>query len=151
MNFENDLERKNHQHESCRYWRVIKLCSWQCFGLKSSCHAKLCLNFEIWIFQTTSDGKKHQNKSFRSWNVIKLCNWQLFIWNHLIIEKFVWSFKIWNSNFVNGLGCRNYQNKFCRSRKVMQLYSWSYFQMNSFSTLNNQITLFCYSTWWMKP
>jgi hypothetical protein len=27
------------------------------------------------------------------------------------------------------------------SRKVMQLYSWSYFQMNSFSALNNQITL----------
>ena len=47
FNFENDLERKNHQHESCRYRRVMKLCSWQCFGLKSSCHAKLCLNFEF--------------------------------------------------------------------------------------------------------
>jgi hypothetical protein len=53
----------------CRYWRVMKLCSWQCFGLKSSCHAKLCLNFLNYI-----GWKNHQNKICRSWNVMKLCN-----------------------------------------------------------------------------
>jgi hypothetical protein len=97
-------------------------------GLKSSCHAKLCLIFLNYLWW-----KKHQNKSCRSWNVMKLCNWQFFIWNHLIIEKFVWSFQILNSNFVNGLGCRNYKNRTCRPWKVMQLYSWSQFKMNSFS------------------
>jgi hypothetical protein len=40
---------KNHQHESCRYWKVMKLCSWHCFVLKSSCHAKLCLNFSNYL------------------------------------------------------------------------------------------------------
>jgi hypothetical protein len=130
LNFENDLERKNHQPKSCRYWRVMRLCHWQCFGLKLSCHAKLCLNFKIWIFQTISDGKTTKIKVVGlelQWNFV-IDNF--LIWNHLIIEKFVWSFQIWNSNFVNGLVCRNYQNKTCRSRKVMQLYSWSHFQID---------------------
>jgi hypothetical protein len=30
--------------------------------LKSPCHAKLCLNFKFWIFQTTSDGKNTKIK-----------------------------------------------------------------------------------------
>jgi hypothetical protein len=47
-----------------------------------------------------------------------------FIWNHIIIEKYVWSFEIQNLKFSNYRGCRNYQNKSCRSQKVMQLCSW---------------------------
>jgi hypothetical protein len=50
MNFENDVKWKNHQQKSYRSWKVMKLYSWQCFGLKLSCHAKLCLNFKNWIF-----------------------------------------------------------------------------------------------------
>jgi hypothetical protein len=44
---------KNHQTKGCMFWNIMKLCSRRLFGLKSSCHAKLRLNFKIRIFQTT--------------------------------------------------------------------------------------------------
>jgi hypothetical protein len=88
----------------------MKLCTWQHFGLKSSRQAKFCLNFKIWIFQTTSDGKTTKIKVVgleMLWNFI-IDNF--LIWDHLVIEKICLKFQIWISNFVNGLGRRNFQN-----------------------------------------
>ena len=45
--------------------------------------------------------------------------------------KLYLNFKIWNLNFLNVLKWRNDQNKSCRSRKVMQLYSWQLFHLKS--------------------
>ena len=36
----------NNQNKLCISRKVMKLCNWQLFDLKSSCHAKLCLNFK---------------------------------------------------------------------------------------------------------
>ena len=143
MNFLNNLGWKNHQNESCRFCKVMKLCSWQLFDLKSSYHVKLCLNFKIRIFQTTSDGKTTKIKVVGLEKLRKFVVDNYFIWHHLVMLKYVWSFQIWNSNFVNDLRWRNYQNKSCRSRKVMRLCSWQRFHLNSFSTSNNQFTLGC--------
>ena len=43
----------------------MKLCSWQRFDVKSSCHAKTMFefqNFKIRIFQMTTDGKTTKMK-----------------------------------------------------------------------------------------
>jgi len=45
LNFSNDLGWRNHQNGSCISRKIIKLCSWQLFHLKSSCLGKLHLNF----------------------------------------------------------------------------------------------------------
>ena len=37
---------ENYQNKSCRSQKVMKLCSWQLFYLKSSCQEKLRLNFQ---------------------------------------------------------------------------------------------------------
>ena len=44
-NFVNDLGWRKYQNESCRSRKVMKLCSWQFFYLKSSCHGKIRLKF----------------------------------------------------------------------------------------------------------
>ena len=43
--FSNDLGWRNVQNKSCRSRKVIQLCSWQLFYLKSSCQGILCSNF----------------------------------------------------------------------------------------------------------
>jgi len=45
------------------------------------------------------------------------------------------------TDFVNDFGWRNFQNKICRSQKVMKLYSWQLFYLNSFRASNKQFTL----------
>jgi hypothetical protein len=54
-------------------------------------------------------------------------------------------------NFVNSLGCRNYQNRSCRSWKVMQLYSWQHFQLSSISASNNHARVPSRSWPWAWP
>jgi len=41
----------NHQNESCRSRKVIKLCNWQYFHLNSSFQENLCLNFSLLMFE----------------------------------------------------------------------------------------------------
>ena len=36
---------RNDQNKMCRSWEVIKICIWQVLYVKSSCDAKVCLNF----------------------------------------------------------------------------------------------------------
>ena len=78
------------------------------------------LTFEIWIFQTTSDGETTKMKVVdheKLWNFVAD---NFFIWNHLVKENYVWISHIWNLNFSNILGWRNNKNKSCRSRKVIR-------------------------------
>jgi hypothetical protein len=49
--------------------KFMKLCSWQCFDLKSSCHRKICLKFSIW-----------KSTKIKVVNLEKLCNF--------IVEKY---------------------------------------------------------------
>ena len=51
MNFSNDFGWRNVQNKICRSRKVIQLCSWQLFHLKSSCQGKLCLNFSNLKFE----------------------------------------------------------------------------------------------------
>ena len=68
LNFSNDLGWRNAQNESCRSRRVIQLCSWQIFYLKSSMHGKLRLNFSHMKFEFFKRARmKKQQKR-------KLCN-----------------------------------------------------------------------------
>jgi hypothetical protein len=95
--------------------------------------------------------KNHQNKSCRSWNVMKLCNWHFLIWNHLIIEKIVWSFQIWNSNFVNGLGCRNYiKTKLGDLEKLCNFIIGHIFKWIHLMSQIIKLLSVCYSTWEIK-
>jgi hypothetical protein len=107
----------------------MKIYSLQHFGLKSSYHAKLCLNFKIWNFQTTSDGKTTKIKVVSLEMLRNFIIDNFLIWNHLVIEKYVWNFQFWNSNFLNDHGWRNLLNESCRSCKVIQLYSWQHFHL----------------------
>jgi len=96
------------------------------------------LTFEIQNFQTTSDGQMTKTKVV---DLEKLCNFivdHFFIRNHLSKKKSREFPHIWNSNFSNNLRWRNDQNKSCRSREVMQLYSWWLFHLNS---LRSQILI----------
>ena len=64
---------KNFLNKNCRSPKVMKHCSWQLFDLKTSCHAKLRLNFKIWTFQTTSDEKTTKINSVdleKLWNIV---------------------------------------------------------------------------------
>ena len=45
LNFSNDLRWRNNWNESYRSRKVIQLCSWQLFRLRSFCQGKLRLNF----------------------------------------------------------------------------------------------------------
>jgi hypothetical protein len=62
------------------------------------------LKFEIWIFQTTSDGETAKIKVIdleKLWNFVVD---NFLIWNHIVNENYIWISQIWNSNFVNDLG-----------------------------------------------
>ena len=83
--------------------KVMQLCTWQLFHLKSSYQRKLCLNFSNLKFKFLKcpQKEKNQNESCRSQ---KLCNFlvdNFFIWNHFVKEimfeflKFeIWIFKM---------------------------------------------------------
>ena len=108
FNFVNDLKWRNYQNKSCRSQKVMKLCSWQLFDLKSSCQEKLCLNFQkfkIWIFKMTLDGQTAKTKVVdlkKLWNFIVH---SFFIWDHL---KKLWNFKVDNFLIWNHLVKENY-------------------------------------------
>jgi hypothetical protein len=120
LNFSNDLWTKNHQNESCRSWKVMKLYSRQRLNLKSFDHAKLYLNSKLDFFQTATEQNTTKMKVVgleKLWNSIVD---NFLIWNHLIMQNYIW---IQNLNFSNGLGTKHHQNERCRSWKVMKLYS----------------------------
>ena len=59
-----------------------------------------------------------------------------FIWNHLSKRNYVWISHIWNLISSNDIRWRNYQNQSCTPRKVIKLYSWQLFHLNSFMIPN---------------
>ena len=83
LNFSNNLGWRKNQNKSCRSRKVIQLCSWQRFYLKSSFSRKTTFEFhtfEIWIFQTTSDEKTAKTKVV---DLKRVCNFvvdNFFIW-----------------------------------------------------------------------
>jgi hypothetical protein len=89
---------------------VYETLYWQHFGLKSSCHAKLCLNLKFWNFQTTSDGKTSK---------IKVVGLEM-LWNFII------------DIFYMELSCHrkiclkfsNFKFKFCKRPRMKKLSIW---------------------------
>ena len=78
--------------------------------------------FEFWIIQTTSDGETTKVKVVdleKFWNFVVDNLFEII----LSTKNYDWISQIWNSDFVNDLRWRNYQNESCRSRKVMKLCS----------------------------
>ena len=66
----------NIQNKSCRSQKVMKLCSWQPFDLKSSCQLQLYLNFSNFV--NNLGWGNSQNESCRSRKVMKLCSSKRF-------------------------------------------------------------------------
>ena len=134
----------NDQNKSCTYWEVMKLCSWKFFNLNYFCQRKVPLNFwnlKIWNFRTTSNGETFKIEVVdleKLWNFVV---YNFFIWNHIVNEIQIWISEIWNSKFVNDLEWKNSQHESYRSSKVMKLYSWQLFYLNTFEASKKQFTL----------
>jgi hypothetical protein len=69
---------------------------------------------------------------------MNLCNWQFFIWIILSLKNSCELFKFEIQILETASDVETIKIDL---EKVMQLYSWSHFQMNSFSASNNHTTL----------
>jgi len=101
------------------------------------------LIIEIWIFKTTSDEETTKTKVV---DLEKFCNFvvnNFFSWNQLCMENYAWISYIWNLNLSNELGWRNNKNKSYRSQKVMQLYSWRFFNLSLYRDPNTHFKFRC--------
>jgi hypothetical protein len=89
--FQTTSDEQMTKNKKCRFWKVMQLCSWRLFHLKSSIKKKHVnfLTFEIQIFQTTSGGEMTKTKCCRSRKVINLYSWQLFHLNVFWSQTFI--------------------------------------------------------------
>ena len=77
--FQITSDEENTQNKSCRSQKVVQLCSWQFFHLKSFIYPrKITVEFShIWNSNSSNDleWRNDQNQNYRSRKVIKLCSW----------------------------------------------------------------------------